>query len=35
VYFNVGAVGEDQLADYARRKGMTYAEVARWLSANL
>jgi 5-methyltetrahydrofolate--homocysteine methyltransferase len=35
VYFNVGAVGEDQLADYAARKGMTYEEAARWLSANL
>jgi 5-methyltetrahydrofolate--homocysteine methyltransferase len=35
VYFNVGAVGEDQLADYAVRKGMTFAEVSRWLSANL
>jgi 5-methyltetrahydrofolate--homocysteine methyltransferase len=28
VYFNVGAVGEDQLADYAARKGMTYEEAA-------
>jgi 5-methyltetrahydrofolate--homocysteine methyltransferase len=35
VYFNVGAVGEDQLADYAKRKVITYEEAARWLSANL
>jgi 5-methyltetrahydrofolate--homocysteine methyltransferase len=31
-YFTVGAIGRDQLADYARRKGMTEAEAARWLS---
>ncbi|MBS0010741.1 MAG: methionine synthase, partial [Bacteroidales bacterium] len=30
-YFNVGRIGEDQLRDYARRKGMTEAEARRWL----
>lgn len=35
VYFNVGTIAEDQLADYAARKGMTRDEAARWLSANL
>jgi 5-methyltetrahydrofolate--homocysteine methyltransferase len=34
-YFNVGRVGRDQVEDYARRKGMTIAEVERWLSPNL
>jgi len=34
-YFSVGKVGEDQVEDYARRKGMTKAEVERWLSQNL
>ncbi|MBN2022875.1 MAG: methionine synthase [Pirellulales bacterium] len=34
-YFPVGRIGRDQVADYARRKGMTVAEVERWLSANL
>ena len=31
-YFGVGKVGADQLADYARRKGTTAEEAARWLS---
>ncbi len=31
-YFGVGRVGDDQLADYARRKGVDMAEAARWLS---
>jgi 5-methyltetrahydrofolate--homocysteine methyltransferase len=34
-YFGVGRLGRDQVADYARRKGMTVAEAERWLSANL
>ena len=34
-YFNVGKIGRDQVEDYARRKGMTMAEVERWLSPNL
>mgnify|MGYP000843564316 FL=1 len=35
VYFNVGKIGEDQLKDYAERKGMSINEAARWLSPNL
>jgi 5-methyltetrahydrofolate--homocysteine methyltransferase len=31
-YFSVGRVGEDQVADYARRKGMAIDEVERWLA---
>jgi 5-methyltetrahydrofolate--homocysteine methyltransferase len=34
-YFNVGRIGRDQLEDYARRKGMTVDEAARWLRPNL
>jgi 5-methyltetrahydrofolate--homocysteine methyltransferase len=34
-YFNVGKIGKDQVADYARRKGMSVAEVERWLAPNL
>jgi 5-methyltetrahydrofolate--homocysteine methyltransferase len=34
-YFGVGKIGRDQVADYARRKGMPEAEAARWLSPNL
>ena len=34
-YFSVGKVGEDQVEDYARRKGMSKAEIERWLSQNL
>jgi 5-methyltetrahydrofolate--homocysteine methyltransferase len=31
-YFNVGKIGRDQVEEYAARKGMTVAEVERWLS---
>ena len=31
-YFQVGKVDADQVADYARRKGMTLAEAERWLA---
>ena len=31
-YFGVGRVGDDQLADYAARKGVEPGEAARWLS---
>jgi 5-methyltetrahydrofolate--homocysteine methyltransferase len=31
-YFGVGRIGADQLDDYARRKGWTIAEAARWLA---
>ena len=34
-YFNLGRIGRDQVEDYARRKGMTVAEVERWLAPNL
>jgi 5-methyltetrahydrofolate--homocysteine methyltransferase len=34
-YFSVGKIDRDQVADYARRKGMTVAEVERWLGQNL
>ncbi|HET9372120.1 MAG TPA: vitamin B12 dependent-methionine synthase activation domain-containing protein, partial [Vicinamibacterales bacterium] len=34
-YFNVGRIGRDQLEDYAKRKGMTLDEAARWLGPNL
>ncbi|MGD8321614.1 MAG: methionine synthase [Gemmatimonadota bacterium] len=34
-YFGVGRLGSDQVADYARRKGMDVAEVERWLAPNL
>jgi 5-methyltetrahydrofolate--homocysteine methyltransferase len=31
-YFAVGRIGEDQVRDYASRKGMTVREVERWLA---
>jgi 5-methyltetrahydrofolate--homocysteine methyltransferase len=34
-YFSVGRVGEDQVEDYAVRKGMPLDEVERWLRPNL
>jgi len=34
-YFNVGRLGQDQIDDYARRKGMPEVEVERWLGPNL
>ena len=34
-YFGVGRIGRDQVDDYAARKGMTVAEVERWLAPNL
>ncbi|WP_225763663.1 methionine synthase [Stenotrophomonas sp. Marseille-Q4652] len=34
-YFVVGRVGKDQVADYARRKGVDKAQVERWLASNL
>ena len=30
-YFSINRVGRDQIADYARRKGCTVADVERWL----
>jgi 5-methyltetrahydrofolate--homocysteine methyltransferase len=34
-YFGIGRIGQDQLEDYARRKGRPLAEMARWLAPNL
>jgi 5-methyltetrahydrofolate--homocysteine methyltransferase len=34
-YFSLGKIGRDQVEDYAVRKGMTVAEVERWLGPNL
>jgi 5-methyltetrahydrofolate--homocysteine methyltransferase len=34
-YFSLGKIDRDQAADYAERKGMTLAEVERWLGQNL
>lgn len=31
-YFGVGKIQEDQVADYAKRKGMSEEEVTKWLS---
>lgn len=34
-YFAIGKIGEDQLADYARRRSMDVTEVKKWLSIGL
>ncbi|HEX7590645.1 MAG TPA: vitamin B12 dependent-methionine synthase activation domain-containing protein, partial [Candidatus Limnocylindrales bacterium] len=34
-YFGLGRIGPDQLEDYARRKGWSLDEAARWLAPNL
>jgi 5-methyltetrahydrofolate--homocysteine methyltransferase len=34
-YFAVGAIGRDQVVDYAARKGWTLPEAERWLAPNL
>ncbi len=34
-YFNVGKIGDDQLADMAQRRGMEAAELKRLVGANL
>jgi 5-methyltetrahydrofolate--homocysteine methyltransferase len=34
-YFNVGKIDQDQLKDYARRKGISEELAERWLSAHL
>ncbi len=34
-YFAVGKVARDQVEDYARRKGWSFAEAERWLAPNL
>lgn len=34
-YFHIGKIGEDQLSDYATRRGKTVAEMRKFLGANL
>ncbi|HUX97560.1 MAG TPA: methionine synthase [Bacteroidales bacterium] len=34
-YFNIGKLGSDQLADYAKRKNFAPGEVRKWLAPNL
>ncbi len=34
-YFNVGSIGQDQSADYAKRKEQTLSYVEKWLAPNL
>ena len=34
-YFSLGKIDRDQVLDYSARKGMTVAEVERWLGQNL
>lgn len=34
-YFGLGKIGEDQVIDYALRKGVSQAQAERWLSPNL
>ena len=34
-YFSLGKIDRDQVADYSTRKGMSVAEVERWLGQNL
>ena len=34
-YFGVGKIDRDQVADYAKRTGMTLADAERWLAPNL
>jgi 5-methyltetrahydrofolate--homocysteine methyltransferase len=34
-YFDLGKIDRDQVADYSKRKGMSTAEIERWLGQNL
>jgi hypothetical protein len=34
-YFNIGTIGEDQLADYARRRGVPVEQMRKYLAGNL
>jgi 5-methyltetrahydrofolate--homocysteine methyltransferase len=34
-YFNLGRIKQDQVEDYAARKGWTVAEAEKWLRPNL
>jgi 5-methyltetrahydrofolate--homocysteine methyltransferase len=35
IYFGLGKIDRDQVAEYAERKGMTRTEIERWLAPNL
>ena len=35
VYFNVGKIGDDQLADMVQRRGMEEAELKRLVGSNM
>ena len=34
-YFSVGKIGRDQVADYAKRKGIDIATAEKWLASTL
>ena len=34
-YFDVGRVDRQQVEDYARRRGMEFTKMERWLAPNL
>jgi len=34
-YFSLGKIDRDQVADYSKRKGLSVAEIERWLGQNL
>jgi 5-methyltetrahydrofolate--homocysteine methyltransferase len=34
-YFGLGKINQDQLVDYAQRRGITLEEASRWLGPNL
>jgi len=34
-YFTVSKINKDQVADYAKRKGMSIEEAEKWLAPNL
>jgi len=34
-YFNIGKITQEQLEDYAQRKGLATDEAERWLAAHL
>ena len=34
-YFNIGKIGDDQIADYAARRGKTKEEMRKWLIKNI
>ena len=34
-YFSIGKIQEDQIEDYAKRKGIKINEVEKWLRSNI